>query len=856
MFDYQTRSEVDETKQYREQAVQAGLARLLATENLFVQFRHAHTATMNVQTRVLTIPIFSRSLSKSTVTMLVGHEVGHALFSPCLDAGHFHDGLNKYGKAFKGYINVVEDARIERLIQQKYPGLRKDFLSGYKELLADGFFGPIFNLGGMYLIDRVNLYFKVGPHLGNFMFTEREMEIVNAIAKAATFDEVVALSRKMYDIDKARRIAERSNQPKPTKRASVPEDVESGIDDIIEDIIDSLPSLPPVPPEQNEELNRPAPKDSMTMDDIERDEDMDGPEPDVKTDTSDPAEDRHSTTIPKNTDADEEADGEVTNDIGNSPVADIDIDEEMESETDNAFRDKEASLIDHTPGAIVEPKYYRIDALDYHDATISYKAILKSLQHPEQYSYRQLAIGLRDAGQTCSVEEYLAECKNQFRLKFVEKHNKHINHLVREFELKKNAWQQSRAQQANVGTLNMNRIWQYKFVDDVFNKVTNLPKGKNHGMLLLIDFSGSMNKVIQDVVEQAMVMAMFCRRVGISCRAYGFTSTNGTHLQHARELEGITAGNKKFVGQILSYQVSGHSTLNNIELFELVNERMSNKEFNDMLFWFCNKPSHQTRNQYKGVFKSYKGKIVALPLSANKAFDWVNHASYLIHMGGTPLHEAIILSSQIMNEMNSGMTKIQNMNMMVLTDGEGGDLPLFNGEGNRSADYKDDTRYFLSPFSGEAYRISDSETPFAGGSNYGNKHYNEFRQLINMVKDHNKCTAIGYYLMENDYINRYTSHYEGFFSKSRVDLQKEYTDNGYTSIDGLGFDEYFFLSDNLLEQKDRTIDKIEATVRDEDDEDEEGAPIASQERANQFIDISKKNKANRHFLKKFIELIA
>ena len=61
--------------------IKSQLARLLATEDLVVENRNVATAQFNVETRVLTLPMWKRA-SENVYDMLVGHEVGHALFTP------------------------------------------------------------------------------------------------------------------------------------------------------------------------------------------------------------------------------------------------------------------------------------------------------------------------------------------------------------------------------------------------------------------------------------------------------------------------------------------------------------------------------------------------------------------------------------------------------------------------------------------------------------------------------------------------------------------------------------------------------------------------------------------------------
>ena len=60
--------------------IKGTLAKLLATENLLVEHKNVETAAFDVSTRVLTLPMWEAS--NTVYNMLVGHEVGHALFTP------------------------------------------------------------------------------------------------------------------------------------------------------------------------------------------------------------------------------------------------------------------------------------------------------------------------------------------------------------------------------------------------------------------------------------------------------------------------------------------------------------------------------------------------------------------------------------------------------------------------------------------------------------------------------------------------------------------------------------------------------------------------------------------------------
>ena len=168
------------------QEVKGTLAKLLATENLTVEHRKVSTACFDVDKRLLILPIW-KTASNTVYDLLVGHEVGHALYTPNQDC----KGVSK------AFVNVLEDARIERMMKVTYPGLRKSFFEGYKELWDRDFFGvKNDDPQTLSLIDRINLYFKGNP---NIPFADEEMVWVNRAENTKTFEDVLQLSKELYD---------------------------------------------------------------------------------------------------------------------------------------------------------------------------------------------------------------------------------------------------------------------------------------------------------------------------------------------------------------------------------------------------------------------------------------------------------------------------------------------------------------------------------------------------------------------------------------------------------------------------------------------------------------------------------
>ena len=167
------------------------LAKLLATENIEVQENAVKTASPDAKNRILTIPILKKEhRSKYVYDMLVGHEVSHALHTPSKSWG---DMKNKTDE-FRSFVNVLEDVRIDKLIQKKYPGLTKDYLLGFKKMYKDNFFGTKGkDLSTYALIDKINLYFKSSKTL-NFNFNKKENYFVDLVNKCKTFKDVLKLA--------------------------------------------------------------------------------------------------------------------------------------------------------------------------------------------------------------------------------------------------------------------------------------------------------------------------------------------------------------------------------------------------------------------------------------------------------------------------------------------------------------------------------------------------------------------------------------------------------------------------------------------------------------------------------------
>ena len=167
------------------------LVKLLAEEDVTVSYQKVSTASFNPNTREVVLPIW-KDKSESVMDMMSLHEVGHALYTP---VDLLEKGFKKQVK--HSFLNVLEDVRIEKMIQDKYLGSVRVFKKAYTELLEKDFF----NINGkdlskLNLIDRINMHYKNVP---NVPFSNDELEWVDKANQTKTSDDVLNLAIELQE---------------------------------------------------------------------------------------------------------------------------------------------------------------------------------------------------------------------------------------------------------------------------------------------------------------------------------------------------------------------------------------------------------------------------------------------------------------------------------------------------------------------------------------------------------------------------------------------------------------------------------------------------------------------------------
>lgn len=706
------------------------LARLLAEENITVQHKNIPTAYFDTKQRILACPVF-KDMSTDLYDLLMGHEVGHALFTP---PEGWHTAISNARPGFKSFLNVVEDARIERMIKDKFPGIRPSFYRGYKELDARDFFGlnKVPDVNALALIDRINLHFKLGV-LSGVTFSSDEQVYLDMVSECETWEDVVEVATALYNLAKEQqKEEERGNDRADENNSGESDDYEFDEKDDIQDAKEDENS--------QDEQNEPSDQDPESEDDYEFDSGTDADFGDYEQELLDPV-----------------------------------------SQTDQSFREREHSLVDEKCIPIV---YVDLPTYDMTNRIVGHKEVYDNMRSNQNF------VGMKDSHPLKA---------------FYSKNLRFINGLVQEFELRKNAKQFARASISKTGELDMTKISKYKFTDDMFKRVTQVPQGKNHGMLMFLDLSGSMRSNMEGTFEQVMVMSVFCRKVNIPFRVYGFSDSNV--LWSLRAANGVKAGALIKKTEIDTLAVEHNS----FHLKEYLSSSMSRLEFTNAL-----QDLEVLRNMYR---TGYVPQSEAL--------------------SGTPLNEAIIASNMVAQEFRAAY-KLEVLTTMFLTDG------VATGQDGLVVNSSRET--YIWTLAGSNYyrgfRICLTDPKTRESVTYTNRECLT-RVLIELSKKITKANMVGFFITDDSLPSTVKSILREYNSAVTVPSDKEISaarKQKFFPLTGVGYDVYF-----IIPSKDLRINDIGINVN---------SNASKNDIKKAFLQSVRSAGVNRIFLSRFAEIVS
>ena len=645
-------------------AAKSALAKLMAAENIAVEINpSAPTASFDLEQRRLTLPVWD--VEGDAYDMLVGHEVSHALYSP-QTGKELQDACAKIDSKrpmlAKDYLNVVEDARIERLIKMDYPGLRKSFAAGYREFMARDLFGlakhPVEDLP---LIDRINLQYKIG-WLIEVPFTEEELALVQRVATTRTWDDVVDLSKEIYELAKQQK-KDKKEEEKEEEKGEQGEQGEQGEGEQGEG-----EGEPQEGSEGEEEEGKKKKKKGKKTDE-DSDEDSDGNEDGDSDEDSDEEADGNEGGD-SDEDSDEEADGKGTPEDGEDDD-DGSTAETDEGEDGEAKGNKEGQATsgtdtdDDAPDGSMTDKALQ-EGLDKlikkTDSKIVY-ADLPTLPENFVIPFARVEKAYGDAVSENSNGQAITE---RIYATWKNKNAADVLALATEFERRKAADAHKRTVTGDTGALDPARLFEYKTNDDIFLRSSTVMDGKNHGLVLMLDMSGSMTMQMLDTVVQLVNLTAFARRVSLPFKVYGFIdhvpamadgATAAWGLKNADHWKGLqNGGMSNTKTRLLTLLESGTTQLR------------YQKAAAALLTWAAS--MRQTYNR-KAVDEYSKA------LGASHSI-YYNFTEQGFHLNGTPTNEALMALLTLVPAFKK-KHNLQVVNTIILTDGEAGDVPLTNG---------------------------------------------------------------------------------------------------------------------------------------------------------------------------------
>ena len=659
--------------------------------------------------------------STTVYDLLVGQEGGHALSTPA------ENWMLDYPEVPQSFVNVFEDVRIEKLMKQKYPGLTKTFYTGYSQLADQDFFGlEEHDEEDINLADRINIHYKIG-NFTDISFESDEQIFVDRAFKTKTFQDVLELANDLTIF-----LKEQQQQQESLGELSFDEDGEMG----------GLMKAP-----QGGELTDKSPNSEGQG------------QPDVKDMTNEEL-------------IDELERLSESNDVGG-------VHGNLEAVTDKTLQDNLENLNKKTFGEHREPEYVELPDLNMKTVVACNSEVHEYLN--DHYSKSQKHFDQNSDSKPFDIYE---KVDSEYRL-FRRAAQKEVNYLVKEFEMRKSADAYARATVSKTGILDCTKLHSYKYNEDLFKKITTLPDGKNHGLIFVLDWSGSMATVLKDTVKQLFNLIWFCKKVQIPFKVFAFTNEWNSDqawidgdYQYKRPVlpphhdyaDGRIKIDPQFaMVEFMSSDVKkGDIELQMINIWRLASSMMCYRNWHDTTYY-------QTPRR--------------------------------LTLSGTPLNEALVSLNQIIPEFQKS-TGVQKVQCVTLTDGEAHPLQ-FNKWFKSNHEGYDDYMGTRSTMSGRVF-IRDRKV----GKTYSckNDHHELTSALLEQLRGRfPDVNFIGIRVMDGRDANSFIRKYMDWDFDKVQHIQAGWKKNKSLKLVDVGYHAYFGLSSSALNNDSDFTVKVDAT---------------------------------------------
>ena len=688
------------------------LAKLIATENITVEHNAVRTASFDTLNRILTLPIFKEK-SGDVYDMLIAHECAHALYTP---GNGWKEIMND--DELRSYCNVLEDTRIDKLIQKKYPGVKRNYLNGWDILNKQNFFGikgKDLNTELM-LIDKINLRSKSSNRL-KFKLSKEEDKWLDVVDSIKSWKDVVKVAKQMLDWQKKR--------------------------------LESLKKLSNF--------------DDMFKDYLQGNEENDS--------TGDKKESQEAGNSSGNDENDEEDKQDQESNVAVTGLQEVQGGAgKLKAITDVIYEQSKGKLLDQT----TKYNYISLPEANLKDIVISSKEFRKK--------FKEFII--QRVNNSKPELNYYNWLKTDFK-KFKNDNKKTVMYLVKEFEMKKAATAYKRSTTDKTGTIDPLRLKNYKFSDDIFKRLTVLPNEKNHGMMMLLDWSGSMSPVIKKTVDQLLNLIWFCQKINIPYEVYFFSSETETNDTWDKQ------GNKIYTS--FKYK-HNDMALDNFSLVNVASHKMKKIELDESLMYLYSMGLYYENRSYS--YNDYG--------NSEKHYNFGMPSQY--QLGSTPLNEALVVMNKLIPTFKQKY-KIEKMTFITLTDGASNSIQgkYVNKASGLEIDCKDSYHNPVIRINKKCHKLDDD-------NNYNWSNQRITGTLLDSLRKNHNVNTLGFFILKK------IKGWEGemYFPSSAKDTEKrkqQFVKDKCTTATMPGYNEFYVINGKSMAVENTDLSDITGNLK-------------------------------------------
>jgi hypothetical protein len=320
-----------------------------------------------------------------------------------------------------------------------------------------------------------------------------------------------------------------------------------------------------------------------------------------------------------------------------------------------------------------------------------------------------------------------------------------------------------------------------------------------------------MAPIANDVIEQTIVLSMFCRQLNIPFEVYAFS--DGYHAC-----------------SLFNRYAYDHPTTKAPAV------KINPKENDMVVGTFC-LMNFLSSSMTPGEFKKRAGELYNITVAQAEGYDrrssnlpggsnTVRSVPDMMGMNGTPLDEAIVALYDIIPQFQQSK-KIEIVNAIVLTDGAGnGGMKKHKYKGIKPINVNATNGLIVTnPGTHTNTDMSTVTTDFTGF-------------LISQLKDMTGCNTIGYYLVNDEYTAEQYAKNTGAGKETAKKLMEDFKNTGCMRVTTAGYDSYFILD----------ITKVNVLAA--------NVALDANDVAKSLSQRAERNKARKVFLTQFTEIIS